>query len=157
MLDNRGYSDTAGVKMQQNSNTNTMIGILVITHENLGEHLIRCASHVVGMQPPQVAHLGVFIQDDPDAVLVKARTLIEQLDSGNGVLILTDMLGATPSNIASRLLRTGEVECLTGANLPMLVRVIAYRNESLPVVIEKGLSGGQSGVIHINVEPSHAD
>ena len=59
-----------------------MIGILVITHEDLGEHLIRCASHVVGMRPPQLMALGVFIQDDPDAVLVKARDMIQQLDSG---------------------------------------------------------------------------
>ena len=134
-----------------------MIGILVLTHEDLGDHLIRCASHVVGMKPPQLMHLGVFIQDDPDAVLAKARALVEQLDSGDGVLILSDILGATPCNIASRLVQPGRVECLAGANLPMLVRVLTYRNEPLPVVVEKGLGGGQYGVIHINAESSHAN
>lgn len=134
-----------------------MIGILVLTHEDLGEHLIRCASHVVGMKPPQLMHLSIFVQDDPDAVLIKARELIKQLDSGDGVLILNDMFGATPCNIASRLVQPGRVECLSGANLPMLVRVLTYRHEPLAAVIEKGLSGGQRGVIQIDAESRHAN
>jgi PTS system ascorbate-specific IIA component len=129
-----------------------MIGILVLTHEDLGDHMIRCASHVVGMQPPQLMHLGVFVQDDPDVVLSRARALVQQLDSGDGVLVLSDMFGATPCNIASRLVQPGKVECIAGVNLPMLVRVLTYRDEPLPVVIDKGLSGGQSGVLSINVE-----
>jgi len=133
-----------------------MIGILILTHEDLGNHMIRCASHVVGMKPPQLIHLGIFIQDNPDTVLSKARVLVKQLDSGDGVLVLSDIFGATPCNIASRLIQPGKVECIAGINLPMLVRVLNYRNEPLPVVVEKGLSGGKCGVIHINVEPCHA-
>lgn len=127
-----------------------MIGILILTHEDLGDHLIRCASHVVGMRPPQLMHLSVFPQDDPDTVLSSASALIKQLDSGDGVLVLSDIFGATPCNIASRLVQPGKVECVAGVNLPMLVRALTYRNEPLPVVIEKGLSGGQGGVVHIN-------
>ena len=127
-----------------------MIGILVLTHEDLGDHLIRCASHVVGMKPPQLMHLSVFPQDDPDTVLSRAHALITQLDSGDGVLVLSDIFGATPCNIASRLVQPGKVECVAGVNLPMLVRALTYRNEPLSVVIEKGLSGGQGGVVHIN-------
>ncbi|QOJ22533.1 MAG: PTS fructose transporter subunit IIA [Gammaproteobacteria bacterium] len=134
-----------------------MIGILVLTHEDLGEHLIRCASHVVGMKPPQLMALGVFVQDDPDALLVKARDMIRQLDSGDGVLVLSDMFGATPCNIACRLAQPGKIECLAGANLPMLVRVLTYRNEPLSVVVEKGMSGGQHGVMQINAGSSHAN
>jgi len=133
-----------------------MIGILILTHEDLGDHMIRCASHVVGMRPPQLLHLSVFIQDDPDTVLSRARVLIKQLDSGDGVLVLSDIFGATPCNIASRLAQPGKVECIAGVNLPMLVRVLTYRNEPLSVVVEKGLSGGQCGVIHIEAESSHA-
>ena len=129
-----------------------MIGILVLTHEDLGDHMIRCASHVVGMQPPQLMHLGVFVQDDPDVVLSRARALVQQLDSGDGVLVLSDMLGATPCNIASRLVQPGKVECISGVNLPMLMMVLTYWNEPLSVVIDKGLNGGQSGVLSINVE-----
>ncbi len=127
-----------------------MIGILVLTHEDLGEHLISCASHVVGIKPPQLACLSVFTHDNPDTLLSRARIVIEQLDSGDGVLILSDILGATPCNIASRLVQPGKVECIAGVNLPMLVRVLTYRNEPLSVVIEKGLSGGQGGVVQIN-------
>lgn len=127
-----------------------MIGILILTHEDLGDHLIRCASHVVGMKPPQLMHLSVFPQDDPDVVLSSAHALIKQLDSGDGVLVLSDIFGATPCNIASRLVQPGKVECVAGVNLPMLVRALTYRNEPLSVVIEKGLSGGQGGVVHIN-------
>lgn len=127
-----------------------MIGILVLAHEDLGNHLIHCASHVVGMTPPQLMHLGVFPQDDPDIVLSRARALIKQLDSGDGVLVLSDILGATPCNVASRLVQPGKVACVAGVNLPMLVRALTYRNEPLPVVIEKGLSGGQSGVVQVN-------
>lgn len=134
-----------------------MIGILVLTHEDLGEHMIRCASHVVGTRPPQLGCLSVFIEDTPETVLAKGRALIEQLDSGDGVLILSDMLGATPCNVASRLVQPGKVECIAGVNLPMLVRVLTYRQESLPVVVEKGLSGGQRGIIQIEAEPCHAN
>lgn len=133
-----------------------MIGILILTHEDLGDHMIRCASHVIGMKPPQLMHLGVFVQDDPDTVLSQARALAGRLDSGEGVLVLSDILGATPCNIASRLIQPGKVECIAGVNLPMLVRVLTYRNEPLPVVVEKGLSGGRCGVIHIDAEPCHA-
>ncbi len=122
----------------------------MLTHEDLGEHLISCASHVVGTKPPQLAYLSVFTHDNPDTLLSHARTVIEQLDSGDGVLILSDILGATPCNIASRLVQPGKVECIAGVNLPMLVRVLTYRNEPLSVVIEKGLSGGQGGVMQIN-------
>lgn len=130
----------------------------MLTHEDLGDHLIRCASHVVGMMPRRLSHLGVFTQDDPEDVLIRARELLEQLDSGDGVLILSDMLGATPCNIASRLVQPDKVECLVGVNLPMLVRVLTYRNEPLSDVIKKGLSGGQTGVIQIKAkESNHAN
>ncbi len=133
-----------------------MIGILVITHEDLGAQLIRCASHVLGMKPPQLAYLSVFPQDDPEVVLDKACTLTEQLSGGDGVLLLCDMLGATPCNVATRLVQPGKVECVAGVNLPMLVRVLTYRNEPLPVVVEKGMSGGRNGVVAINMEFCHA-
>lgn len=134
-----------------------MIGILVVTHEDLGAHLIRCACHVIGMHPPQLGYLSVFIENKPEAILTEGRRLIQQLDSGDGVVILSDMLGATPCNVASRLVQPGKVECIAGVNLPMLVRVLTYRHESLSAVVEKGLSGGQRGVIKIEAEPCHAN
>lgn len=127
-----------------------MIGILIISHGNLGDSLIHCANHVMGEMPQHLLHLDVTIEDDPDATLSKALELVKQLDHGNGVLVLSDICGATPCNIASRLSNSGKVECLAGVNLPMLVRALTYRNESLSMVVEKALSGGREGVMHIH-------
>lgn len=127
-----------------------MIGILIITHEDLGQHLIRCATHVMGMAPPQLNHISVFIQDEPEAIFSKASEIIDKLNSGDGVLVLSDIFGATPCNIASRLVQSGKVECIAGVSLPMLVRALSYRHEPLSVVIEKALSGGKQGIVHIH-------
>lgn len=133
-----------------------MIGVLVVTHEDLGDHLIRCVSHIIGEKPPHMMSLGIFIQDDPKVVLSNAQTLVGQLDSGDGVLVFSDILGATPCNIATQLIQPGKVECLAGVNVPMLVRALTYRHEPLPMVVEKALSGGQRGVIHIQAGSCHA-
>jgi len=129
-----------------------MIGILIVAHGTLGESLIHCASHVTGSRPLQLMQLGVTIHDDPISILPQARELVKQLDSGDGVLILSDIYGATPCNIVCRLLEPGKVEGIAGVNLPMLVRALTYRNEPLPTVMKKALSGGQEGVINITME-----
>lgn len=129
-----------------------MIGILIVAHGTLGESLIHCASHVMGKRPSRLRQLGVTIHDDPAALLPQARELVGQLDEGNGVLVLSDIYGATPCNIACRLLVPGRVEGIAGINLPMLVRALTYRNESLDVLMEKSISGGLGGVIHITPE-----
>ncbi|MDN5836408.1 MAG: PTS fructose transporter subunit IIA, partial [Nitrosospira sp.] len=117
-----------------------MVGILIISHGVLGDSLIHCADHVMGQKSQYVAHLGITIRDDPDAVMPRALELVGELDRGDGVLVLSDICGATPCNIASRLISPGRVECLAGVNLPMLVRALTYRNESLAVVGEKALA-----------------
>jgi PTS system mannose-specific IIA component len=124
-----------------------MIGILIVSHGTFGEALIHCASHVLGKRPLNVRQVGVTVHDDPEAILPVARELVRQLDIGSGVLVLTDMLGATPSNIATRLLVTGRVEGISGANLPMLVRALTYREEPLETVLDKAASGGRDGVV----------
>jgi mannose PTS system EIIA component len=126
-----------------------MIGILIVSHGTFGEALLHSASHVLGKRPPQVRQMGVALHDDPDKILPQARELIRQIDTGDGVLVLTDMLGATPSNIATKLLEPGRVEGLAGASLPMLIRALTYRDEPLASVTEKAMSGGQEGVVHL--------
>lgn len=133
-----------------------MIGILIISHGDLGDSLIHCANHVMGKMPKYLMHLGVTVQDDPDVVIPKALELLRQLDRGDGVLILSDICGATPCNIASRLVVSSRVECLAGVNLSMLVRALTYRNESLEVVVEKAITGGKEGVMRIYSRPSDA-
>jgi PTS system ascorbate-specific IIA component len=123
-----------------------MIGILIVSHGAFGESLIHSASHVLGKRPLYLRQVGVTVHDDPDAILPVAEDLIRFLDQGHGVLVLTDILGATPSNIATRLLKPGKVEGLTGVNLPMLIRALTYREGPLDHLIEKALAGGTDGV-----------
>ncbi len=126
-----------------------MVGILIIAHGTLGESLIHCASHVMGSRPSHLMQIGVSIQDDPQLVLPQALKLVRSLDQGGGVLVLTDVYGATPSNITGRLLIPGKVEGVAGVNLPMLVRALTYRNEPLRTVIAKAISGGIEGVMQM--------
>ena len=133
-----------------------MIGILIISHENFGESLIQCATHVIGEKLQQAMVLSVFAHDNPDDVVVGARELLRQIDMGDGVLVLSDIYGATPCNIACQLIKPGKVECLAGVNLPMLVRALTYRNEPLAVMIEKAVSGGKDGILHVRLESCNA-
>ena len=134
-----------------------MIGVLIITHENLGESLIRCATHVMGEEQHRLKNIPVFIQDDPDTIISKAQAIIRQLNDGSGVLVLTDIIGATPYNIACQLIVPGKVVCLAGANLPMLIRLLSCRTLPLSQSIEKALSGGRDGIIPIYSNSQHAE
>jgi len=134
-----------------------MIGILIITHGTLGESLIHCASHVLNKRPPRVKQLGVTAQDDPFSLLPQARALIKELDDGDGVLILSDIFGGSPANIASKLVIPGRVEGVAGVNLPMLIRVLTYRDRPLQTAVVKAVSGGCDGVVRIpGLVVSHA-
>ena len=126
-----------------------MVGILIVAHGTLGESLIHCASHVMGGRPPHLMHIAVSMHDDPQVVVPQAIKLVRTLDQGGGVLVLSDVYGATPCNIASRLLVPGKIEGVAGVNLPMMVRALTYRNEPLKTVVSKAISGGIEGVIQI--------
>jgi mannose PTS system EIIA component len=132
-----------------------MIGILIIAHGTLAESLIHCASHVLGKRPMRVRQLGVTIHDDPAAILPQAQDLVAHLDDGNGVLILTDIYGATPCNLASKLLQPGRVEGIAGVSLPMLIRALTYRDKPLEQMLAKAISGGRDGVVRMPQQPEH--
>src|SRR5216684_6855767 len=133
-----------------------MIGILIVSHGAFGESLIHSASHVLGKRPLYLRQLGVTVHDDPDAILPVAEDLIRFLDQGAGVLVLTDIYGATPSNIALKLLVPGRVEGIAGVNLPMLIRALTYRTRGIETMMKKAVSGGCDGVLHIEVDPAYA-
>jgi PTS system mannose-specific IIA component len=126
-----------------------MVGILIIAHGTLGESLIHCASHVLNKRPARLKQLGVTAQDDPLLLLPQARSLVKELDDGSGVLILSDMYGGSPSNIAAKLLLPGRVEGIAGVNLPMLIRALTYREKPLSTLVIKAVSGGCEGVLRI--------
>src|SRR5258706_4829121 len=110
-----------------------MIGILIVSHGAFGESLIHSASHVLGRRPLYLRQLGVTVHDDPEAILPVAEDLIRFLDQGQGVLVMTDIYGATPSNIAARLLKPGRVEGVSRVNMPMLILSIKFHHGHTPV------------------------
>ena len=127
-----------------------MIGVLVVTHGSIGEALVSSAAQILGNPPQQVATLSGGRQDDPDDLVLRARELIDTLDAGDGVLVLTDIFGATPGNVVSRLLQDGKVEGVSGVSLPMLLRVLTSRDGALAAAVERARSGGAEGVVHMN-------
>lgn len=124
-----------------------MIGLFLITHGSLGESLVQCACHVLNKRPQQIVQLGVSGQDDPLDVLPLARDMMKLVDAGRGVLLLTDIFGATPSNIALKLLAPGRVEGIAGVNLPMLLRALTYREKDMETLVAKAVAGGRDGVM----------
>lgn len=129
-----------------------MIGLFLITHSSYGESLIQCACHVLNSRPPQIAQLGVAAQDDPLDLLPLARRMLSVVDNGEGVLLLTDIFGATPSNLALKLCVPDRVEAVAGVNLPMLLRTLTYRErETMHGLVNKAVSGGRDGVMAMKV------
>ena len=126
-----------------------MIGILLITHGSFGEALVQNACHVLNKRPVQVNQLGVSAQDDPLDLLPLARQMLNLVDNGDGVLVLTDIFGASPSNLAIKLLDPGRVEGLTGVNLPMLLRALTYREKGMEILLQRAHDGGRDGVFHM--------
>ncbi len=126
-----------------------MIGILLVSHGAFGESLIHCASHVLGKRPLYVRQLGVTVHDDPDEILPTAQDLIRFLDQGQGVLVMTDIYGATPANIALKLLEPGRIEGIAGVNLPMLLRALTYRDKDMNTLLTRAIGGGRDGVLNM--------
>ena len=126
-----------------------MIGIFLLTHATYGESLIQCACHVLNKRPPQIVQLGMAAQDDPLDALPLAREMLTLVNSGRGAVILTDIYGATPSNLAMKLLEPGRVEGIAGVNLPMLLRAIAYRDKDMETLLTRAVSGGRDGVLYM--------
>ena len=132
-----------------------MVGILLITHNGLGDSLIDCVRHVLGVAPAHLKALSVLANDDPVHKEEEARALIAQLDKGKGVLLLSDVFGATPCNIARRLCQPGRIEGVAGVNLPMLLRVACYSNKPLDELVQRALDGGKECIVSLDSEGSN--
>jgi mannose PTS system EIIA component len=130
-----------------------VIGVLIIAHGNFGDSLIGCMTHVLGKRPDAIAALQVSGTDSPRELMPTAQRMIEALDDGEGVLIITDIFGATPSNLASKLLVPGKVEAVAGGNVPMLVRAMTYRTKGMDTLLKRVVAGGCEGVFHMEADP----
>lgn len=129
-----------------------MAGILVVAHNALGESLVDCVQHVLGRPPENVRVLSVYADDDPEQKLEEGHKLIQQLDKGNGVLILADIFGATPSNVARQLCRKEHIMGVAGVNLPMLLRVVCHPNKNMPELAQIALEGGRECIVTMGDE-----
>jgi mannose PTS system EIIA component len=107
-----------------------MIGLIVVTHGNLAKEFVSALEHVVGPQQ-QIEAISIFPHDDMEErrnAIVEAATSV---GSGDGVIILTDMFGGTPSNLSISIMDSGSIEVIAGVNLPMLVKLARIREEVL--------------------------
>ena len=122
-------------------------GLLLVTHGKLGRMLLDIITDLLGAAPLQAEVLEVRRVQATDALLLQGRRMLDRLDQGGGVLILTDVYGSTPANIASRLAESGRTALVAGLNLPMLMKVFNYPQLDLAAMTQAALEGGQRGVM----------
>ncbi len=130
------------------------VGLLLITHNEIGEAMLRTAIHMLGHCPLQAKTIAFTPDDDPEQILRQATQLAAELDSGDGVLVLTDLYGSTPGNIASSLQETGRVNVISGVNLPMVVKILNYPDMDLATITTNAYSGGQDYILECK-RPDH--
>jgi len=123
------------------------VGLLLITHNDIGSALLETASRMLGECPLPARALGITEDCEPGELRAQAQRIAEQIDTGDGVLVLTDLFGSTPSNIANRLRIGSGRRVLAGVNLSMVVRVLNYPALSLAEMADKALSGGRDGIL----------
>ena len=133
------------------------VGILIVTHGKMGHYLLDTAADLIGDVPLKTDVLEVRRVQDTNVLLRQGTRTIERLDMGQGVLILTDAFGSTPSNIASRLHVDDKTIVVAGVNLPMLVRIFNYPELDLREMARAAIEGGQRGVMICDKPPAGAE
>jgi PTS system ascorbate-specific IIA component len=121
-----------------------------MTHAPLGQAFIAACAHVFRGPTERLEAIDVIADQDLAEVQQLAAAAIKRLDGGDGVLVITDVKGGTPSNCCDRLADAGRVEVIAGISLPMLLRAITYRRDTLDVVVEMALAGAQSGAVRVD-------
>ena len=127
-----------------------MVGILLLTHAPLGQAFIAAVAHVFRGPTERFEAIDVVADQDPHEVNRLAKAAITRLDDGDGVLVITDIKGGTPSNCCNALTSDGNVQIIAGISLPMLLRAITYRRDTLDVVVEMALAGAQNGAVRVD-------
>lgn len=125
------------------------VGILLITHDDIGSSLLDSLQQILGTLPIPVKVLPVRHEDEPLEFCYHAERLCESLNKGQGVLVLTDLFGATPCNIACSLIQNHRVRVVCGINLPMLIKIMSYPFADLDRLVNIAVSGGCQGVVDV--------
>lgn len=123
------------------------VGLLIIAHDKIGTSIKNTAISLVGKCPLTIESLEFFQDCDTEVSLEVAQNLVNKLDQGDGVLILTDLFGSTPYNITAKLGSNENVAIISGLNLPMLIRAMNYPAFALAEMTEKVLDGGKNGIL----------
>ena len=123
-----------------------MVGVIVVTHGQFGKYLLEAAQTILGPQE-QCAHIAVEGALEMSALLTELKQTVKRMETGDGVIILTDMFGGTPSNISLSLLQPGKVDVLTGANLPMLLRILGMRAQELSQLAQEAKNAAIQGIV----------
>jgi PTS system ascorbate-specific IIA component len=138
-----------------------MVGILIVAHTPVATAMLGFAEHTFGLAPERVRAVDIPPYEDTKASFDRVMKAAYGVNSGHGVLILTDVMGATPANVASKLEALGPLSglnapviVLAGLNLPMLMRCISHRGESLEQLAQKALQGGQNGILRLGSKAS---
>jgi PTS system mannose-specific IIA component len=106
-----------------------MIGILIVSHRQLGDALIDCVEFILGERPEAMEAISIDLRENAENLRIKIEKGIKEVNSEEGVLILTDMFGGTPSNLSYAFLEEGRIEVISGVNLPMLIKAVNARQE----------------------------
>ncbi|MBI1731336.1 MAG: PTS fructose transporter subunit IIA [Gammaproteobacteria bacterium] len=125
------------------------VGIVLVAHDGIGPALAGTAHFVLGDLPLPVRVVVVSRDSQPEEVFERLDAVVSELDQGDGVLILTDMFGATPTNVARRIAAARRVRIVTGANLPMLLNVLNFPGLGLDELAAAALTGGRDGVLPV--------
>lgn len=126
------------------------VGILLITHDEIGNSLVYSLKQILGTLPLRVTVLPVRHDSDPLSFCYHIEQLYLSTNEGQGVLVLTDLFGATPCNIACSLMKKYRVRIVCGVNLPMLLKIMNYPTADLDTLANKALSGGTQGIFDVN-------
>ena len=122
------------------------VGIVIVTHGKTGESLISEADFVLGQVLDDILFVAFNQAEDLPGAVLEIRSSIERADTGDGVVVLTDLMGASPSNLVAEMLEEYHAVMVTGINLAMLLSVYNYRNETLEKVVRKAVEGGRRSV-----------
>jgi len=123
-----------------------MIGILLVTHGEIGKSLIDCAAHILDNYPISVESVSINSNDDLHKYSDIISKKIKNLESGHGVLIMTDIYGATPCNLLNKFIEENKVEVVTGINLPMLIKAISDRKDNINTLINDSIECAKKNI-----------
>ncbi len=124
------------------------VALFFISHKGIASNLLTIGEAILQSKNNNLAYLEVTMDADVDAMLKTIDHRLKQLDTQQGLLIITDIYGSTPSNIAQTVANKYHADLISGVNLPMIIRLLNYRDENISSLLKKALDGARNGIQH---------